>query len=586
MSLLTRTPEEPAPPAITNRYKWTVLSNTTLGMFMATLDASIVLISLPAIFRGINLDPLAPANVSYLLWLLMGYLLVTAVLVVTFGKLGDMFGRVRMYNAGFAVFTAASIALSLTPGHGSSAAMYMIIMRVVQGVGGALLMANSTAILTDAFPVDQRGTALGISMIAGIAGSFIGLVLGGVLADVNWRLVFWVNVPFGLFGTAWAYLKLREISRARRGKIDVWGNITFGLGLTLVLIGITYGIQPYKHHAMGWTGPWVELELLLGVALLVAFGFIELHTEDPMFNLSLFKIRAFTAGNAANLLGAIARGGLQFMLIIWLQGIWLPQHGYDYARTPLWAGIYMLPITAGFLLSAPISGFLSDRYGARPFATGGMIVGGLSFALLMFLPANFSYPIFGVLLLLNGLAFGLFAAPNTTAIMNSVPAADRGAASGMSATFRNSGMVLSIGLFFSLMIVGLASTLPHTLYGGLVGQGLDSRSATTISHLPPVALLFAAFLGYNPMKTLLGPKLASLSPAAQANVTGRSFFPHLISSPFLHGLRIAFTMSVVMCLVGAGCSALRGGRAAAEDAEVRGLPPEDLEAVVEESMPA
>ena len=396
MSLLTRTPEEPAPPAITNRYKWTVLSNTTLGMFMATLDASIVLISLPAIFRGINLDPLAPANVSYLLWLLMGYLLVTAVLVVTFGKLGDMFGRVRMYNAGFAVFTAASIALSLTPGHGSSAAMYMIIMRVVQGVGGALLMANSTAILTDAFPVDQRGTALGISMIAGIAGSFIGLVLGGVLADVNWRLVFWVNVPFGLFGTAWAYLKLREISRARRGKIDVWGNITFGLGLTLVLVGITYGIQPYKHHAMGWTGPWVELELLLGVALLIAFGFIELHAEDPMFRLSLFKIRAFTAGNAANLLGAIARGGLQFMLIIWLQGIWLPQHGYDYARTPLWAGIYMLPITAGFLLSAPISGFLSDRYGARPFATGGMIVGGLSFLLLMFLPANFSYPLFGV----------------------------------------------------------------------------------------------------------------------------------------------------------------------------------------------
>jgi MFS family permease len=572
---------------VSERYKWTVLSNTTLGMFIATLDASIVLIALPAIFRGINLDPLAPANVSYLLWLLMGYLLVTAVLVVTFGKLGDMFGRVRMYNAGFAVFTAASIALSLTPGHGSSAAMYMIVMRIVQGVGGALLMANSTAILTDAFPVEQRGTALGISMIAGIAGSFIGLVLGGVLADVNWRLVFWVNVPFGLFGTAWAYLKLKEISKARRGKIDVWGNITFGLGLTLVLIGITYGIQPYKRHAMGWTGPWVELELLVGIALLIAFGFIELHAEDPMFRLALFKIRAFTAGNAANLIGAIARGGLQFMLIIWLQGIWLPQHGYDYARTPLWAGIYMLPITAGFLLSAPISGFLSDRYGARPFATGGMIAGALSFLLLMFLPANFSYGLFAVLLLLNGLAFGLFSAPNTTAIMNSVPANERGAASGMSATFRNSGMVLSIGLFFSLMIVGLASTLPRTLYSGLVGQGLDSHSATTISHLPPVALLFAAFLGYNPMKTLLGPKLASLSPAAQANVTGRSFFPHLISSPFLHGLRIAFTMSVVMCLVAAGCSALRGGAPVPEEAglgEIRGLPPEDLEAVIEESM--
>jgi len=563
VAVITRSAANSAPPpdaAAANRYKWTVLSNTTLGMFMATLDSSIVLISLPAIFRGIHLDPLAPANVSYLLWLLMGYLVVTAVLVVTFGKMGDMFGRVRMYNAGFAVFTVASIALSLTPGHGGSAALFMIILRVVQGIGGALLMANSTAILTDAFPVEQRGTALGISMIAGIAGSFIGLVLGGVLADVNWRLVFWVNVPFGVFGTVWAYLKLKEIATARHGKLDIWGNVTFGVGLILVLVGITYGIQPYKHQTMGWTGPWVLLELIGGGALLAIFAVIEMRAEDPMFRLSLFRIRAFTAGNAANLLGAIGRGGLQFMLIIWLQGIWLPQHGYDYARTPLWAGIYMLPITAGFLLSAPLSGYFSDKYGARPFATGGMLVGALSFLSLELLPANFGYPMFALLLLMNGVAFGLFSAPNTTAIMNSVPSRDRGAASGMNATFRNSGMVLSIGLFFSMMIVGLASTLPHALNSGLVAQGLDARSASAISHLPPVALLFAAFLGYNPMKTLLGPKLSSLSASAQANVTGRSFFPHLISSPFMHGLRIAFTMSIAMCLIAAGCSALRGSR--------------------------
>src|SRR5579864_1951060 len=378
VAVMTRTPPDPAPRRDApggDRYKWTVLSNTTLGSFMATLDSSIVLIALPAIFNGIKLDPLAPANVSYLLWLLLGYLVVTAVLVVTFGKLGDMFGRVRMYNGGFAVFTLASIALSLTPGHGGSAAMFMIILRVVQGIGGALLMANSTAILTDAFPIDQRGTALGISMIAGIAGSFIGLVLGGVLADVNWRLVFWVNVPFGLFGTIWAYLKLKEPGTAHRGKLDVWGNITFGVGLVLVLIGITYGIQPYKHHTMGWTGPWVMLELIGGTALLLIFAVIEMRAEDPMFRLSLFSIRAFTAGNAANLLSAIGRGGVQFMLILWLQGIWLPQHGYNFEQTPLWAGIYMLPITAGFLLSAPISGYLSDKYGARTFATGGMVLG-------------------------------------------------------------------------------------------------------------------------------------------------------------------------------------------------------------------
>jgi len=553
LSVLTTAP--PSRPAGNDRYKWTVLSNTTLGMFMATLDSSIVLIALPAIFNGIRLNPLAPANVSYLLWLLLGYLVVTAVLVVTFGKLGDMFGRVRMYNGGFAVFTVASIALSLTPGHGGSAALFMIVMRIVQGIGGALLMANSTAILTDAFPVEQRGTALGISMIAGIAGSFIGLILGGVLADINWRLVFWVNVPFGVFGTVWAYLKLKEVSTAVRGKLDVWGNVTFGAGLVLVLVGITYGIQPYKTHNMGWTGPWVLLELLSGLALLGAFLVIEAKSDDPMFHLELFRVRAFAAGNVANLLSAIGRGGLQFMLIIWLQGIWLPQHGYNYTDTPLWAGIYMVPITVGFLLSAPASGYLSDKYGARSFATGGMLVGAASFLFLELLPANFSYPIFALLLLINGIGFGLFTAPNTTGIMNSVPSRQRGAASGMTATFRNSGMVLSIGLFFSLMIAGLASSLPRTMYAGLVGQGLSAADATRISHLPPVALLFAAFLGYNPMKTLLGTKLNGLSVAARNNVVGRSFFPHLISNPFMHGLRIAFTASLIMCLVAAACSA-------------------------------
>jgi EmrB/QacA subfamily drug resistance transporter len=583
-----------------DRYKWTALSNTTLGMFMAALDGSIVLISLPAIFNGIKLDPLAPANVSYLLWLLMGYLVVTAVLVVTFGKLGDMFGRVKMYNGGFAIFTLASIALSLTPGHGVSAAEFLIGMRIVQGIGGALLMANSTAILTDAFPADQRGTALGISMIAGIAGSFIGLILGGVLADINWRLVFWVNVPFGLFGTIWAYAKLKEISTARRGRLDVWGNLTFAAGLILVLVGITYGIQPYHHHNMGWTGPYVMAELIGGVALLALFLVIEARTEDPMFHLELFKVRAFAAGNFASLLSSIGRGGLQFMLIIWLQGIWLPQHGYNYKDTPLWAGIYMVPITVGFLISAPVSGYLSDRYGARGFATGGMLLGASTFLLLESLPANFAYPVFALLLLLNGIGFGLFVAPNTTGIMNSVPARQRGAASGMRATFQNSGMVLSIGLFFSLMIVGLSSTLPHSLASGLTAQGLPAADASRIAHLPPVGLLFAAFLGYNPMKTLLGPKLTTLSVQAQANVTGRSFFPHLISSPFMHGLRIAFTVSVIMCLVAAAASWLRGGKFVATDDEdpeggvgAFGAPPEpdgsshaDEAPLSEEWMPA
>jgi MFS family permease len=552
-------------------YKWTALSNTTLGMFMASLDASIVLISLPAIFRGIHLDPLTPGNIGYLLWMLMGYLVVTAVLVVTFGRLGDMFGRVRMYNAGFAIFTAASVALSLTPGHGGSAAMWLIVWRVVQGVGGALLMANSTAILTDAFPAKERGRAMGISMFAGISGSFIGLIAGGLLADVDWRLVFWVNVPFGLFGTVWAYAKLRETGVQQRTKIDWWGNLTFAAGLVMILIGITYGLQPSGGHSMGWTGPWVLFELIGGVVLLLVFAVIEIRVPEPMFHLDLFRIRAFSAGNAASLLSSIGRGGMQFMLIIWLQGIWLPLHGYNFVDTPLWAGIYMLPLTAGFLIAGPAAGWLSDRYGPRPFSVGGMVTAAASFGFLMLLPANFAFPVFAVLLLMNGIGMGLFAAPNVTGIMNSVPAHQRGAASGMRATFQNTGMVLSIGLFFSLMIVGLSASLPSSLRTGLERDGVPAATAQRIADEPPVGSLFAAFLGYNPMQKLVGQEtLSALTPAQSADITGQRFFPELISRPFIDGLRIAFTASLLMCLIAAWASWLRGAYYVAPEEELSG----------------
>jgi MFS family permease len=544
---------------VDDRYKWTALSNTTLGIFMATLDSSIVLISLPAIFRGIHLDPLKPANIGYLLWMLMGYLVVTAVLVVTFGRLGDMFGRVRMYNGGFAVFSAASLALSLCPWTGASGAMWLIVWRVVQGIGGALLMANSTAILTDAFPVEERGLAMGVNMIAAIGGSFVGLIVGGVLADVAWRAVFWVNVPIGVFGTVWAYRKLREVRTRSTARIDWWGNVTFGAGLVLVLVGLTYGLLPHGGHSMGWTGPWVLAELGGGVALLVLFARIERRAPDPMFNLDLFRIRAFTAGNAAGWLGSIGRGGLQFMLIIWLQGIWLPLHGYSFERTPLWAGIYMLPLTGGFLVAGPVSGWLSDRHGARPFATGGMIAAAASFGLLMLLPADFPFTTFAFLLLLNGVGMGLFAAPNTTGIMNSVPARQRGAASGMRATFQNTGMVLSIGVFFSLMILGLSSSLPGSMSAGLRANGVAPATATRIADLPPVGSLFAAFLGYNPVEKLLGSQAAAgVTDAQWRTLTGKTFFPHLIAGPFMHGLRIAFTASLVMCLIAAWASWMRG----------------------------
>ncbi len=576
-------------------YKWTALSNTTLGMFMAALDSSIVLISLPAIFRGIRLDPLQPGNIGYLLWMLMGYLVVTAVLVVTFGRLGDMFGRVRMYNAGFAVFTFASIALSLTPGHGSSAALWLIGWRVVQGIGGALLMANSTAILTDAFPAAERGRAMGISMVAGISGSFIGLIAGGLLADIDWRLVFWVNVPFGLFGTIWAYAKLRELGTQKRTTIDWWGNLTFATGLIMILVGITYGLQPSGGHDMGWTGPWVMFELIGGATLLAVFAIIEARVTEPMFHLALFRVRAFSAGNAASFLSSIGRGGMQFMLIIWLQGIWLPLHGYSFVDTPLWAGIYMLPLTAGFLIAGPAAGWLSDRHGARPFATGGMLLAAASFGLLMLLPADFAFPAFAVLLLMNGIGMGLFAAPNTTGIMNAVPASQRGAASGMRATFQNTGMVLSVGLFFSLMIIGLSATLPSTLRTDLEKNDVPAITAERIASEPPVGVLFAAFLGYNPMEKLVGPTvLSQLPPDKAATITGTRFFPDLISRPFINGLRIAFTASLVMCLIAAWASWMRGTHYIAEDDEVGSfgapvddpLPDGDEGPVPEEWVPA
>jgi MFS family permease len=557
--------------AAAGRYKWMVLSNTTLGMLVATINSSIVIISLPAIFRGIGLDPLRPGNVSYLLWMLMGYLVISAVLVVAFGRLGDIHGRVKMYNLGFLVFTVASIALAFTPNVGSAGALELIGLRIVQGVGGALLMANSMAILTDAFPVRERGMALGINQVAALAGSFMGLLIGGLLADSNWRAVFLVSVPFGIFGTVWGYLKLREVGQRGQGRFDWAGNLTFGIGLIAVLVGITYGIQPYGGHAMGWTSPLVLTLLLGGAALLGLFLLIEHRSSDPLFHLDLFRIRAFSAGNLAGLLASISRGGLQFMLIIWLQGIWLPLHGYSFASTPLWAGIYMIPLTLGFLVAGPVSGWLSDHYGARPFATGGMLLTAASFAALMLLPIDFAYWVFAVLLLVNGIGSGLFAAPNTAGIMNAIPARQRGAASGMRATFQNAGFVLSIGLFFSLMIAGLAARLPTTLYSGLTANGVPPAAAERIASLPPVGSLFAAFLGYNPIRTLLGPAgLEHLSPAQAANLTGTSFFPRLIAGPFQHGLAIVFLAALAMSLVAAAASWLRGGRYVHEELEGAG----------------
>ncbi len=542
-------------------YKWVVLSNTTLGILLAAINASIVLISLPAIFRGIGLDPLSPGNISYLLWMIMGYLVVTAVLVVPFGRLGDMFGRVRIYNLGFVIFTVAAIALSFDPFALDGGAIWLIAWRVVQGVGGAMLMASSSAILTDAFPAKQRGMALGVNMVAAVAGSFLGLLIGGFLSEWHWKAVFWVGVPIGIVGTIWSYRSLRELGSRKPGRLDWAGVVTFGLGLTILLVGITYGIQPYGDSTTGWTSPWVLGSIGVGLSLLVAFCFVELRVAAPMVDIRLFKSASFGMGNLAGLMSSVGRGGLQFMLIIWLQGIWLPLHGYSFESTPLWAGIYLLPATVGFLVGAPAAGWLSDRIGARPLTVAGMLLMAISFIALLMIPVNFDYWIFALLVFVNGIGGGIFTAPNTAAIMSSVPADQRGAASGVRSTFFNAGNSLSIGIFFSLMIVGLANTLPTAMSDGLQSQGVSADVAHQVADLPPVGSLFAAFLGYNPIAELLGPSGALDAPGVNGEVlTGKAFFPELITQPFHTGLTVVFIAAAAMMVIGAIASLFNPGR--------------------------
>jgi MFS family permease len=558
------------------KYKWTVLSNTTLGALMASINGTIILISLPVIFRGLGVDPFLPSNFTLLIWLLLGYGVVTATLLVTFGRISDMWGRARMYNLGFAIFAVGSVMLFLTPNTGTLGAWELVGFRVVQGIGGAFLFANSAALITDAFPHDERGKALGINQVAAIGGSVVGLVLGGVLAGLSdihvgafvlpaWRVIFLASVPFSIGGTVWAYFKLHDVAKIREGqRVDYLGNATFGIGLTLLLVAVTYGLLPYGGQSMGWSSPWVWSGIAFGLALLVAFVFVETRVRDPMFRLELFRIRAFAAGNLAGLLGSIARGGVMFMMVIWFQGIWLPLHGYSFAQTPFWAGIYMMPMLAGFVVLGPLSGWLSDRFGARYLASAGMAISAATFVFLLFLPYNFEYWQMGLLLFVNGCGMGMFAAPNTAAIMNSVPAEDRGAASGMRATLQNAGMQLSMAVFFTIVLVGLANGLSGSVSSALSSAGATSPAATSLSNLVasnPTGALFGAFLGQNPMGLYLSyfPP-GTFSPAVVATLTSKQFFPNAVGPAFLNGIDLAFGISAVLTGAAAVISLMRGGR--------------------------
>ncbi len=546
-------------------YKWIALSNTTLGVLMASINGNILLISIPAIFNGIQLNPLSPDAFQYLLWLLFGYNIITATLLVTFGRLSDMFGRVKLYNLGFLIFTIGSILLFLVPSTGAAGALELIGFRIVQAIGAAFLFSNSAAILTDAFPSNERGKALGINQVALLVGSLLGLVLGGILAVVDWRLVFLVSVPVGIVGTVWSYFKLRELGKPQKGQtIDVLGNATFAIGLTLLLIGATYGLLPYGNSVMGWGNPYVIASMVVGVLLLAAFVFIEKVAKDPMFRLELFKIRMFSAANIAGILGSMARGGVFLLLIILLQGIWLPLHGYNFEDTPFWSGIYLIPMLIGFVAMGPLSGWLSDKHGARILATGGMVISGIAFILLAVLPFNFTYIEFAIILLMMGLGGGMFAAPNIASIMNSVPPETRGAASGMRATMQNTATTASLAIFFTIVIFSLASSLPHALSGAITTAGASPVVAADVANIPPTTALFAAFLGYNPVKAILAMLPANdtthLSNQTISTITGNSWFPNAIAPSFLQSMDAAFYIGAVLSFLAAIASMLRGKR--------------------------
>lgn len=553
-----------------DRYKWTVLGNTTLGNFMAMIDVSITLVALPDIFRGIHLDPLSPGNSFYLLWMVLGYLVVTSVLLVSLGRLGDMHGRVRMYNIGFAGYTVFSLLLTVTWMTGPAGAMWLIVMRLFQAAGAAFLLSNSSAIVTDAFPPDQRGMALGLTNVAAVTGSFVGLLLGGLLGPPNWRLIFLVSVPAGLVGTVWGFVGLKERGTREATRVDWAGNATFAAGVLLLVLGVTYGIEPHGSDTMGWTGPWVLAELSGGAALMVAFVLLELRVQAPMFAVRLFKVRAFAAATTANFCAAMGRGGLMFLIVIWLQGVWLPLHGYDFSETPLWAAVHMVPFIAGLVSTGPVSGYLTDRVGARPFAMGGMAVAAACFVWMALLPYDFSYPEYAVMLFVMGAAQAAFISPNRAATMSTLAVNERGAGSGMMATAQSVGQVLAIGTFFTLMIVGLSSGLPAAMQAGLTAHGVPAATALRLSRQSPVSLLFAAFLGYNPLHSLLGAKvLSGLSHTQAAALTSHVYFPRLIGRPLNDGIRLAASFGAATSVVAGMMSWRAGGKVVQPIADLR-----------------
>jgi EmrB/QacA subfamily drug resistance transporter len=532
-----------------------------LGALMASINMNIVMVTLPTIFRGLGIDPFAAGEFTYLLWILMGYSIVLATILVTFGRISDMFGRVRMYTLGFIIFTIASILLSIVPGNsGNMGALLLIIFRMVQAVGGGFLMVNSTALITDAFPVNERGKALGINQIAFIVGSLLGLILGGILAGYDWHLVFIVNIPFALAGTFWSIFKLKEKAETQKVPMDIWGNVSLALSLILISLGFTYALEPYGNSQMGWSNPWVIASFIFGSISLIIFIFIERRVKYPLFNLSLFKIRPFAFGNISLFLSGLGRGAVMFLVIIWLQGIYLPLHGYSYTETPFWAGIYMLPMMLGMVIFGPIGGALTDKYGARIFATTGMGIIAISLFLLTLLPYNFNLLEFEIIIFINGVGGGLFASPNTTAIMNAVSSRDRASANGMRMTINNISSTISMAIFFSIAITIFSNDLPSAMATKLASLNAPPQLISMLSQIPASGILFGAFLGMNPLSGLPATVVNSLPISLREALQSSTFLPNVIGPSFMKGLTYSIYIALILTVAGLIFSALMGGR--------------------------
>ena len=436
-------------------YKYTVLTNTTIGAFMSQLDGNIVLIALPTITRTLH------ASAFEALWVLMGYILMTAVLLLLFGRLADMYGKVRLYNIGFLIFTIGSGLCSLAL-NGTS----LVFFRLVQGVGAALIWANNAAILTDAFPPTERGRAIGVNLVAGISGSVIGLILGGVLtAALGWESIFWINLPIGAFATLWAYRKLRELGTVKHERIDLPGNVLFAGGLSLFLVGLTLGALS------GYTT--VDLIMMIaGLLALLGFGYAELKTQTPLMDLKLFKIRPFTAGILSNFLGSISRSGISLVLTIFFQGALL--------EDALTAGLSLIPFAIAFVTVGPLSGYLSDRYGARGFTTGGLVISAGALFGFSIVPGDASYPVLATLMVISGIGGGMFVAPNISSIMNATPVTRRGVASGMSATLVTTGALLSLSMSFVVLATKIDQSVLQAVFAGEVPPGLNATASIAL----------------------------------------------------------------------------------------------------------